>query len=187
MPLEVPGRQQFRLRKSPLTLGQLRATRPGTLVADKNLYVSVPAFVAAFPEWPDASYIVARIILNVGTPWSIVFPAPISCNACVCVRWTIGGVTYRYKLWRDVGEVLAYPLYGGEILPETGVYIEFWCINDGLTAVTLPSAWYIKTSALQMPDSCCDSTTALIYTGPEPCITHTPPATVLDDYFTHCV
>ena len=189
--MEVFGTNQYKLRSQPLGLYAFKERTPAWVVASKNTYLRVPSFSAAFSGWPGASYVVANAQLSASANWSIVTPVsyPDGFNACVAVRWTSGGGdVLRYKLWEDVGEVLAYPLYAGEVLPPTGVYLEFWCVNDGSSTMILPADWDIKTAGLTLPstfnDTATDTTAGSASTV---CVTESSPPSGVSDYFTRCV
>lgn len=187
---QVFGTNQYKLRKEPLGLYAPKESTPSRLVTDKSVYIRVPAFSVVYDEWPGSSYIVANATITASAPWSIITPVsyPEGFNACVVIRWIAGdGATTRYKLWRNVGEKLAYPLYAGEIIPASGVYLEFWCVDDGINLMTLPEDWYIKTAQLTIPTQFNDVSITLTGTLGSVCETNSPAPSTLDEFFTRCV
>lgn len=55
---------------------------------------------------------------------------PIGVQYVPIVSWKISeGVKQRYKLWKDVGEIVYAPLYSGESIP-AGFAIEIWNTNN---------------------------------------------------------
>lgn len=185
---ESPGRNQYRLRWTPLTPGAPRPYNTGRAVMDKAMFLQVPAFTAGVLAWTGASYQVARTVINAGMPWAISKPIarPSGLNACAAVRFTSGGTVYRWKLWQDVGEVLHWSLYDGTVLPEAGVYLEFWSIDDDQLTMTLATAWNIKLTALTFPEPFYDYSDAIFATAPAICKTSDSSPTTIAEFCSVC-
>lgn len=175
----------------PISLGTIRATKSPRLVRQLNQALDVPVFSTTIEEWPEASYIVARGIIQIGSIWSFVVPVTKPSSSFVaCVKWTEAGtVVRRYKLWSGVGELLSYPLYSGELIPAADVILEIWCASGSLTA-SISTKWQPIIAALDVPADCC-SVDNTLYSIDALCLTHEPPIpdnylNNLDDYFGHC-
>lgn len=188
MSTEVFGTNQWKLRRQPLVLSDPKQVTPSTLVKDKNLRILIPAFSTTYAGWPGSSYVVARVIITLDESWSIITPVlyPTEFNACAVIRWVaVDDTVQRYKLWEDVSEVLAYPLYAGEPIPAGTVALEFWCVNDGLSTMTLPEDWYLETSKLTLPSNYNDTTLSVLTQSSAIC--ETGSETTLAGLFSKCV
>lgn len=175
----------------PISLGTIRTSRNPRLVRQLNQALDVSAFSTTIEEWPGASYIVARGVVQVGSIWSFVVPVTKPSTSFVaCIKWTeAGSVVRRYKLWENVGELLSYPLYNGELIPAADVILEVWCVNGSLTA-SITSNWQPIIAKLDIPENCC-SVNNTLYALDALCLTNEPPIVDnylnnLDDYFGHC-
>lgn len=118
--------------------------------ARKNLEIVIPAFSYPHPAGSGASQIVAIYYPAITYLWSVRFPIVQPNNTFVAVlRYTSSGVTYRYKLWEDIGEILPqYNLYIGETMPVNTV-IEIWSVPDLTAAIS--AQWVIKLGNLEDP------------------------------------
>lgn len=167
---------EFGLRSAPLTLQQELDKTPARVIGDLNKWVLVPSFTAPALGWPGASYIVAQAVVNYGSVWAIETPfnppPDFSFVAAVAYSDPVTGVWTRRKLWRDVGEVLNYPVYTGENLPASGVHLEIWTVRNYTEGAVLEEDWYIPVTELELPETF-DATQAS--TGieiAEMCLTH---------------
>ena len=171
--MQVPfGNNTYRLATQPLTLAPQSPRSRSSLIKLKNLYLTVPVFSASVISWPGSSYIAARVTLTPGQPFSIVMPlAPVG-NFCPVLYDPIAKI--RYKLLENVGEILDAPLYAGEILPQTGVYLDFWTVADGQSSMTLPATWNIPLTGLILPNDWWDTSNTVWYAAATPTITTIP-------------
>jgi hypothetical protein len=183
---------EFKLRNKPVSLGTVRpATGKSRVVTDLNQRLTVPTFTTTLPSWPGASYIAARLLIQMGFLWSFRVPITAPSNTFVAaIKWTeTGSIVRRYKLWQGVGELLSYPLYSGELIPAANAVLEIWSVEGQLTPA-LATEWNVPITLLELPDCCCDTESAL-YALDAMCLTHEPPITDnylnnLDEYFEHC-
>lgn len=93
---------------------------------EQNQYIELPVFNIN-DVWEGASRLVAVYNYDVGqnvTIQNIVNPIPNN-SFVLCVRWRVGNIVYRYKLWEDVGEILFVPLYNSEIILHCFI-LEVW-------------------------------------------------------------
>lgn len=102
-----------------------------TVVGKLRSYYTIPAF--SYPNnWHGASEIVARFDYSAGSISLLnQFPitAPDGANFCPVVSWLKNQVFHRYKLWKDVGEILWLPLYAKQKIDSDKFYIEIWNTN----------------------------------------------------------
>ncbi len=124
--------------------------RAVTPVEKVRSYVELPAFTYA-ASWVGASEIATQfnftasknfVLRNRPTP-------PSGVNFCLCIRYRVGDVVYRWKLWQEVGEVLNVPLYNGETIKKNFV-LECWTLRDATTC-SLSAAIRILTSVVTIP------------------------------------
>lgn len=183
---------EFKLRSKPLVLGTYKPSSKIRVITDLNQKLEVPIFSAAnLPAWSGASYVVARLIIQMGFLWSFRVPViPPSDTFVAAIRWTEGeGIVRRFKLWQNIGELLSYPLYSGELIPAANAVLEIWSVEGENTAEIL-TEWTPMITLLELPDTCCDQESTL-YALDAMCLTHEPPITDnygnnLDEYFSHC-
>lgn len=95
------------------------------------------------------------------------------------IRWVVNGITFRYKLWAEVGERIALPLYIGETIP-TGAAIEIWTASAN--PAVLSSAWRLPLGILEYPSAPNDTDGTDI--TPTVCVV--PTSGTLSDYLTSC-
>lgn len=90
-------------------------------------YISVPSFSYTGPIWKGASETVTQF--NYSADRNFVLKTrpvqPSGANFCPVIKYRVGYTVYRYKLWQDVGEHLAVPLYTGQVIKKNFV-IEIW-------------------------------------------------------------
>lgn len=116
--------------------------------ARTNTEIYVAAQTLETPSGTGVSVIVAVLDPALTVPFTVRYPVvPPSETFVAVVRYVSGGVTYRYKLWEDIGEVLPLATYVGETLP-AGTKIEIWSV-PGETA-TIPN-WTLKLGLLELP------------------------------------
>lgn len=140
-------------RKS--TLQAARGVKKSCAARRKNQEILIAAFSYAYPAGAGASQIVAVYSVPITTTWTIRYPiVPPSSSFVPVIRWVTGGVTFRYKLWAGVGEVLNVPTYIGEAIP-AGAAIEIWTASAN--PAVLASAWYLVTGILEAPATACDT------------------------------
>lgn len=169
-------------RYYPVTLGAIRTYTPVILARQVNQSLLIPAFSASLEPWPGASRIFAlcQLVLP-GTAFSIRSGQRFNyTNFFVCVKWSVGSVVYRYKLWNPAGALLSYPVYAGEIIPATGAELEFWSTSAS-TAPSIPQ-FNIVTDILEAPAFAGDQDGTELANG---ICTIGSPAT-LDAYFYQC-
>lgn len=166
---------------TPITLASPRSFVAPRLIRMLNGHLVVPAFSAPSPGWAGSSHILARGIISMDSTWSIVTPVlPIS-SFVAAVRW---GETRR-KLWRDVGEILSYPLYGGETLPASGTVLEIWSVESYPAGAMSAAQWNVPITKLEAPTDHNDVTTVGVIV--ELCITNDgPEPTTLDEFLAKC-
>ncbi len=120
----------------------------------KNQELVIPAFSYTYPSGSGASMIVAVYSVPITTRWSIRYPITRPSTSFVAViRWVASGVTFRYKLWSGVGEVLPLPTYIGETIP-AGAAIEIWTASAN--PAVLSTEWRIPLGILENPAFPCD-------------------------------
>lgn len=120
----------------------------------KNQELIIPAFSYPYPTGIGASICVAVYTIPITTPWSIRYPFNQPSTSFVAVaRYVSSGVTYRYKLWNNVGEILPLPLYIGETLP-AGTAIEIW--TGSTNPAELTQTWRLPLGILENPSAPCD-------------------------------
>lgn len=79
--------------------------------------------------WRGASEIVAKFTFLSGQTTLFSGTQTWFTNFCPCVTWRIDDSTIRrFKLWKDVGEILYVPMYAGQTLPAK-FEIEIWNTN----------------------------------------------------------
>ncbi len=140
-------------RKS--TLQTPRSAKKACAARRKNQEILIAAFSYAYPSGAGASQIVAVYSIPITSTWTIRYPiTPPTDSFVPVIRWVTNGVTFRYKLWSGVGEVLNLPVYIGEAIP-AGAAIEIWTAADN--PAVLASTWTIPTGILEAPATACDT------------------------------
>lgn len=178
----------FGLRQTALTLQSELEKRPIRLITDLQSYLSIAPFTATVLGWPGASYIVAQASLVLENLWTLdtpIRPPDFSFVAAVAYEDPTTGRWTRRKLWENVGERLSYPVYTGEVLPATGVLLEFWTVENFTEEIELPSQWTLPLTALELPESFED----LVGSGTEVatlCLTHATTPSSLEEALEIC-
>ena len=136
------------------TLQTARQYNKACGAAKKNQELVIPAFSYPYPSGSGASMIVAVYSVPITTRWSIRYPITRPSSSFVAViRWVVSGVTFRYKLWAGVGEILPAPLYIGETIP-AGAAIEIWTTTANPSV--LSADWRLPLGILEDPSFPCD-------------------------------
>jgi hypothetical protein len=106
--------------------------------------------------WRGASEIIGRFIIQkANTNFSIQDiqnNIPENPNYVLAVSWYKDDITYRFKLWKDVGEIFYAPMYNGETITSDIFALEIWTTNT--TPITSPGIEF-KTSRLLTPTNFC--------------------------------
>lgn len=126
--------------------------KPAFAVGKINHYIGIPAFSYSGIIWKGASEIVVQY--NYTTTKNFILRTlpikPTGVDFVPCIRYRVGGVVYRYKLWGDIGEILpTTPMYNGEVIKKNCV-IEIWNI-EGYTTVTLSAEFKVVLSIKSVP------------------------------------
>lgn len=127
--------------------------RPAPIAEWLNSFVSLPIFSYSGIPWKGASEIVTQFNYTATKNFTLreLPTPPVGVNFCLVIRYRIGLVSFRYKLWSAVGEVLNEPLYNGEVIKKNFV-LEIWTVQN-TTNVSLATAINIKTSIRKIPDT----------------------------------
>ena len=145
---------------SKVTLGTIHGFTPVVLNKQVNQTLAAGGFSGTGIEaWPGASRIFAlQKLLLPGYAFSIQVGQKLRyTNFVLTVKWLDGNVVKRYKLWQNVGELLAYPLYAGEIIPGVGAELEYWTTANSTSTTVVPPLSLIC-AILENPTTCCDQT-----------------------------
>jgi len=143
------------------------------LIQPQRAQLVMQGFALAPATWAGASVILAEY--PIGNSYWFSFKLPVKAfgsNFVLAVRYVEDGIAFRYKFWEDDGEILFYPVYGGERLGPNAV-LELWSVDY----TDMPQLLADKTfliSVLSFPpqancSSCCenvDSVSLLIPTAP---------------------
>lgn len=126
---------------------------PAVAVGKINHYIGIPVFTYSGIIWKGASEIVVQY--NYTTTKNFILRSlpvkPTNVNYVPCIRYRVGGVVYRYKLWGDIGEIMpTVSLYNGEIIKKNCV-IEIWNIERSLT-VSNAAEFQVTTSIRSIPE-----------------------------------
>jgi len=126
---------------------------PARAIGKINHYIGIPVFTYSGIIWKGASEIVVQY--NYTTTKNFILRSlpvkPTGVNYVPCIRYRVGGVVYRYKLWGDIGELMpTVPLYNGEVIKKNCV-IEIWNIESSLI-VSNAAELQITTSIRSIPE-----------------------------------
>lgn len=125
--------------------------RPVTHCGYVGSFIAVPAFSYEGPIWKGVSEAVVQY--NYSADRNFVLKKrptkPVEVNFCPVIRYRVGLVTYRYKLWQDVGERLAEPLYTGQLIKKNFV-IEIW--NVSTENAVSSDGFNVELGMRQVPD-----------------------------------
>ncbi len=141
--------------------------RPATAIGTVATYVAVPTFSYTGISWKGASEVVTQFNFTASKNFVLKNrPAvPSGVNYCLCIRYRVGSVVYRWKLWQEVGEVLNVPLYNGEVIKKNFV-LEIWNTKN-VTSVTNAAAFNIITSVISVPSNFRNLAATALATGTE--------------------
>lgn len=183
--MTAPNRN-FMLTHKPLNLDPIRSiSRPSRVIKKLNAYLKIPAFTAPFPSWSGASYIVARIPIRLGKNIAIRLPIQKPSTTFVaCIKWNEGIIVKRYKLWSNVNENVDFPMYIGEVIPDSCTALEIWNVS-GTTNATNPAEWQLQITELSIPYTS-EQVVGTQYDLLDICYTHPNDCTTLDEYFYKC-
>lgn len=176
------------LQFTPLTLANTirRKKSPARLLRMLNKTLSLPAFTATSPGWAGASHQLAKCDYTSTGAWSIMMPVAKRLDFVLCIRWIDeDDVVHRYKLWENVDEILAYPLYTGERIPAGNARFEFWSTLAGADGFTITAPIVLDIGEVEMPTDFADTTA----TGTEiatACLTHSTTPSTLTEYLEKC-
>jgi len=125
---------------------------PAVAVGKINHYIGIPVFTYNGIIWKGASEIVVQY--NYTTTKNFILRSlpvkPTNVNYVPCIRFRVGGMVYRYKLWGDIGEIMpTVSLYNGEVIKRNCV-IEIWNI-EGSLVVSNAAEFKITTSIRSIP------------------------------------
>lgn len=133
----------------------------------------IPPFSVVDIPFIGSSYTLLEFAYTVGEPFTLIDPVlkpSGDLDYCLAIRWGISPNITRYKLWEN-GEILSYPVYNREIIPESFVF-EVWNVYIRST-VTQVLPLDLRTSILLERTDCCE-TPALIDTLTENSILFEP-------------
>lgn len=101
-------------------------------------YVELPAFTVTDLVWKDASEIVREYHFTASRNFTIrQLPTPrVGVDYCLAIRWQIGAIVYRFKLWENIGERLNERLYANDVSVHEFV-LEIW--STQATTATNPA------------------------------------------------
>ena len=144
---------------SPIVAGAIVSPRQLNRWLDKNpiskltraqTYVTLPAFSVS-KTWLGYSEILAVFNLSANRNFSFnSINRPVNPDYMLCVMWLENGVTHRYALWQDIGEVIWFdcPLYTNQTI-KSNFRFEIWSTNPSATQAT---ALLLYTSVQQSYD-----------------------------------
>jgi hypothetical protein len=158
-----------------MKLQDFRYYKSATLIQPQRVKIIIPDFSFSLPTWSGASDLLGEMELSNDYYFSLKLPIrSFGAGFILAIRWRDEGIDYRLKLWEDVGEVLFYPLYNGEIIGLNAV-VEIWNINTNDAPVNA-SAFTLYSSLLAFPNgSCCaccsnpDVSQTLAVVAADPC------------------
>jgi hypothetical protein len=121
--------------------------------------ITLPEILIIDNVWRGASEIVKIFRLTYTNGLSLLNIVPSSnANYCACVAWRVGTEVFRYKLWKNIGEILYAEDYTGQCVG-TEFDIEIWNTNN---AILHGGGDIIYLSQLTLPTSYCDSSDNII-------------------------
>lgn len=111
--------------------------------------VIIPAFSITNVPWLGASFILTEFLAESEKNFSIKtdLASQVNSTFVLAVRYVVGDVVTRYKLWSGIGEVLAAPDYNGERLLADSVF-EIWSVEAATDPYDI-----ILTAPLLLPSS----------------------------------
>lgn len=124
-----PSYPVFTRRKYTASLHDTQRSIDAASVVVRKLgtYLTIPSF-SINATWRGASEIIAKFNFSLTANFTISRIIEQE-NFCACISWKPTSTTIvRYKLWKDVGEILYVPLYNGEKIGNN-FSIEIWNIQ----------------------------------------------------------
>lgn len=114
-------------------------------------FIILPAFQYDNIGWKGASEIITQFNYTATKNFTLrTLPTPpVNTNFCLVIRYRVGLISYRYKLWSGVGETLNEKLYNGEIIKKNFV-LEIWNTQQS-TTVSLLEALTVNISIRKIP------------------------------------
>lgn len=145
----------LRLTYNKATLKAPRGALRAFGAARKNYELVFAPFSYTYPAGRVASAAVAIYSISLAVPWTIRYPVARPNSSFVAVvRWVVGGVTLRRRLWLGLGR-MHFPLYQGETIPaSSSAAIEIWSVPDETAA--LAADWVLRLGLLELPSSPAD-------------------------------
>lgn len=118
---------------------------------------TIPKFSYSPVAWLGSSYVFLELSLSVGQNFIILPPRGSTAGShfCLAVRYGTSPSITRFKIFKDIGEQLSYPLYNGEVLPSEVVF-EVWS-SSFWSDVSLTDLMTYLTSVIVPRDSCCNT------------------------------
>lgn len=100
-------------------------------------YISIPAFNKTAPTWVGASTSALQYNFTASRNFFLTqqFTKPSNTNFMLCIRYRVGSITTRYKLWTDPlfkGQDSQFPLYMNQLIKKNFV-IEVWSLEGEAT------------------------------------------------------
>lgn len=125
---------------------------PGLITSPDYAYIKLPAFsTSASSQVPlepgQPSVIITQWNYNAGRKFTITtIPTDPNGSFVACVRFTVNGTVFRYRLWDDNNESLGHiPLYTGQVIYPYFV-IEIWTVDGQTEYPVMLSDMMINTS-----------------------------------------
>lgn len=115
-------------------------------------YIHIPQFNMENISWLGASSIQLKFNYHLPTSFTlpVKFVVPENTSFCPVIRYDVGGIPIRYKLWNNVGELLYVELYDGQLIYKD-FYIEIWNVKD-VNILNNESPIILPTSRLKKPN-----------------------------------
>lgn len=109
---------------------------PATPLGKKRAYIDLPAFNVTGLSWKGASEIVLQYNFSASQSFVLLNrpTKPSGVNYGLCIRYRVGSLVYRYKLWDDAGFQLQAELYTNQVIKKNFV-LEVWSYDSATTAV----------------------------------------------------
>lgn len=113
-------------------------TRSASIVEPTFARIEFPAFEKTGIVWPGASSAVRQYNYSASKKF-ILLNRPVqksSDNYVPCIKYRVGPLVYRYKLWSDNKLIADIPLYNGEIIRKH-FCIEIWNLENEGNAINV--------------------------------------------------
>jgi hypothetical protein len=139
-------------------------TKSNVLSRNNGCFI-LPAFSVSISLPVAYSFETLQFNFSSPTPFSFIsIPSGVGKNFCPVVRYRVGEVATRFKLWSTT-ELLYVPLYAGEVIKSNFV-IEIWTLPDAAVASNA-SSLVILSSHLYSPSSIYDVGNKIVANGTE--------------------